>query len=1208
MKGLLLFLSIATCLAPICNASNRAQSNDAVFFNYAGSQNKRSVSGGELIKKILPNEAISTYEVQYLDENNYGLAYSGLPEDNSLVNFAQLGNELYAEAKTYSYKSGNITYTWYPSSLEVGNKSISFDQNPTSKQYIAHTHYDGVSEASVKYRISFNLDADKVEKLINAAYLEGESLSNDKQTYYQNKAAYEQYLLDLVEYQNKLSEYIQYQNVVDTYNAYLQELATYNENYQKYLQYLDDVATFEDRVAAYNTYLQELEVYNNNKDANKIEYDAYMASLTIADHQLNSMAILWTPYTVLDSVRVASQMIMGNLVDEVLANKNDLTSLLGVPESLIDDAYVSTCKVRIYLEGYGALTTNEAKYQYYFNHYNFIRQQTEHLLRCLDKLYRWGSVSQVIETKERTTQYIQLVAILAYFCNAIDDFPIYNYEGYNKATDQGSTSKPGAAIIDENWTFCEKTFSQWLNGILIDTTRTGEPKNGTYPSDPVELLVPPTPVPKPVYPSEVTEPVPPGAAPTNPDTLDPVIKPTAPSVVNEPVEPSFSVLDLHLIEGYESGASKQRNVPENLNVFFYEEVNKKAENTKNVAVFHDEDNNVLYYSFFDVGATFVGTEPHKPGDESYVSYVTSWVDENNNHIDLESLDESVSLFPHFEGTDRVTYTITFQDNYGNVLKTVKLLSGDIPSFGGIPYREDINVSGKNYYYEFVGWDREFEPAYSDTTYIASFVQKPYLIVTYKDNGKVCLTQEYKYGEYADEPDFIPNSYDSNGIRYFFDYWDYDFNQPILGDKVINSKYYEGAYTITFIVEGKSYLQWVEKGEVPVYEGPNPVRESSYTNNYKFIGWSKTLNGPLLDSLDPAYEPSRYYAIFEATPIVYADEEKAASVVDADTLVINANGLDNVQINMGSLVEKMRKNTAKPCSIVIDNVEISFTSAQVEMLILANLSTFELIYRVDENSNITIKAVLLNDLDEAIVNESVTPTITISRLSSAERYQITNGDLVIGGDVTSSKIVFRGKINSIFKLVKYFRVSVNYYGKVTITADKQMALPGDIVTVSYEIGQGLEEISAYALTKSNKIIPLLEDHTFTMPNEDVTIFVEVVNILYRLNFYVDNQIVYTITGNYGDIVNLPLEATKASDEKYEYIFAGWDSNDKIITGDKDYHAIFTKIELDFDVPDNKGKTSYSLIVGIAVLGGTTILIVVGLFLVHRFFIKKKTNKK
>ena len=1204
MKSLLLFLSLVSVAASTGVVRSTSSKSDVAYFNYAGTSDKKSIGGGELLQKLLPGEPVSTYETQFLNENNFGLVYSSLPQNNDLVNFASFNDKLYAEAKSYSYKSGNITYTWLPSALKIGEKEYVLDFNENTKRYFVSAPYDGVSQASINYKISFDLDSSKVERLLNSAYEEGKYLSDTNDEYEANKAAYEQYLIDLANYQEQIIKYTEYMNVVDAYNAYQQELATYYDNLKKYNDYLNEVATFEDRVAAYNAYLNELEIYNNNKDVNQKEYDAYMATLEVADHQLAAMDILFKNFTVSDSVRNIYELVMGNTVDTVLANKDDLVSLLSVPEKIITEAYNATCSVRIYLNEYRMLQTKEAKYQYYFYRYYFIKQQTEHLLRCLDKLYRWGSVSDVVESKGKKTQYIQLIAGLAYFCDAIDDFPIYNYEGYNKATDNGSLDKPGARIIDKDWTFEGKKYSQWIVEPLIDITKKGEPVTGKYPTDPVELLVPPTPVEKPVYPSEVKKPVMPTNEPTDPSTMTPVSKPTIPVEVEEPVEPTFSVLDLNLISAYKNSSLKKRDLPSSLKVDFFESVEKTSSNTKNVAIFHDEYGAPIYYSFFDEGAVFEGEEPYKPGDESFISYETVWIDSEDNLIELETLDESIELFPSFVGTDLQQYTITFKDNFGNTLKTTKVLAGKVPVYVGTPFKEDVVVAGKNYYYEFTGWDRPFEMAFEDTTYIASFVQKPYLTVSYKADGQIYLIEEHKEGEQLVAPEEFPGSFNRGGVRFIFKSWDYDYSQPITSNLVINAKYEEDAYTVTFVIEGKNYVQWVDIGEVPEFLGKQPTKESTYTTSYSFAGWSKSLNGEVLEQLEPAYSTARYYAIFKETSIVFASDSSEADVVDSGTLMIDASGLENKTLNVESMMAKFRKNSAKPCLFTFNNIDISFSETQMESLASSKLMTVKLVLDIDEFFNYQLEINLFDESGQKINNDSIIPVINISHLQNADHYRVIRNDEVVNSEATSNQLTYRARVNTKYDVKVYYKVNINYFGKIDIGVDKQFALPNERVNVLYEIGEDLEITSKYALTKSGKMIVIDDSDSFVMPNEDVTVFVDAIKKVYTINFYVDDELVYRITGNKGDLIDLPLKARKDNDDKYMYIFDGWDCDENVITGNKDYHAKFSQIPLEFDLPENTGGKNYSLIIGIVVLASSFVLIGVGAFLVFKFFIKRK----
>ena len=77
--------------------------------------------------------------------------------------------------------------------------------------------------------------------------------------------------------------------------------------------------------------------------------------------------------------------------------------------------------------------------------------------------------------------------------------------------------------------------------------------------------------------------------------------------------------------------------------------------------------------------------------------------------------ESVTVGIEYE---YVTYVIRFASD-GKVIHTVTHKPGELPSFPGAP----VKAADSDYTYNFVGWDREFEPADGNTVYNAVYEKK-----------------------------------------------------------------------------------------------------------------------------------------------------------------------------------------------------------------------------------------------------------------------------------------------------------------------------------------------------------------------------------------------------------------------------------------------------------------------------------------------------
>lgn len=178
-----------------------------------------------------------------------------------------------------------------------------------------------------------------------------------------------------------------------------------------------------------------------------------------------------------------------------------------------------------------------------------------------------------------------------------------------------------------------------------------------------------------------------------------------------------------------------------------------------------------------------------------------------------------------------TYTVTFKDHDGTVLKTETVEEGKAATAPADPTREG---------YTFEGWDKTFDNVTADMEVTATYKavetkptdpQVTTYTVTFKDyDGKVLKTQKVESGKSATAP--------ANPTRthYTFTGWDKAFNK-ITADLVVTATYKINEYTVTFKDYDGTVLktQKVESGKAATAPA-DPTR-----THYTFTGWDKTFN-------------------------------------------------------------------------------------------------------------------------------------------------------------------------------------------------------------------------------------------------------------------------------------------------------------------------------------------------------------------------------
>ena len=165
-----------------------------------------------------------------------------------------------------------------------------------------------------------------------------------------------------------------------------------------------------------------------------------------------------------------------------------------------------------------------------------------------------------------------------------------------------------------------------------------------------------------------------------------------------------------------------------------------------------------------------------------------------------------------------TYTVTFKDWNGTVLKTQQVQYGGAATAPANPTRVG---------YTFTGWDKAFTNVTANLVVTAQYSINTYT-VTFKDwNGTVLKTQQVQYGGAATAP--------ANPTRtgYTFTGWDKAFTN-VTANLVVTAQYSINTYTVTF----KDWNGTVLKTQQVQYGGAATAPANPTRTGYTFTGWDK----------------------------------------------------------------------------------------------------------------------------------------------------------------------------------------------------------------------------------------------------------------------------------------------------------------------------------------------------------------------------------
>ena len=288
------------------------------------------------------------------------------------------------------------------------------------------------------------------------------------------------------------------------------------------------------------------------------------------------------------------------------------------------------------------------------------------------------------------------------------------------------------------------------------------------------------------------------------------------------------------------------------------------------------------------------------------------------------------------------YTITWNDDEGNLIDTTKVAYGQTPT-----HADPTKAATAEYTYTFAGWTPTVVAVTGNATYQATFTatKRSYTITWLNDDDSEIDTTTVAYGTVPTHADATKAPTDA--VVYTFAGWD-TTPVAVTGEATYKATYTESArpYTITFVNYDNEVLQSgdVEYGQLPVYTGDDPVKPEDHDNTYTFAGWDSEVVAVTGEAT--------YKATFTPHEITYWTISDATTDTNG-SVTINAEGNEvrdggeftfTVAANSGYEVKKVTVNNAE-----VNPVNGVYTVSNVteDQEIVATFKTVSYIYlRVD----------------------------------------------------------------------------------------------------------------------------------------------------------------------------------------------------------------------------------------------------------------------
>lgn len=190
-----------------------------------------------------------------------------------------------------------------------------------------------------------------------------------------------------------------------------------------------------------------------------------------------------------------------------------------------------------------------------------------------------------------------------------------------------------------------------------------------------------------------------------------------------------------------------------------------------------------------------------------------------------------------------TYTITWKNEDGTVLREDTVPEGELPVYGEVPTKE----ATAEYTYTFAGWSPEVVAAEADAEYTATFTAAPreYTITWKNEDGTELASGKVAYGTVPEYTGETPTKESDAQYSYTFAGWNPEVVE-VTGDATYTATFTntENKYTVTWKNADGTVLETDENvvyGARPEYNGETPAKAADVQYTYTFDGWDPALS-------------------------------------------------------------------------------------------------------------------------------------------------------------------------------------------------------------------------------------------------------------------------------------------------------------------------------------------------------------------------------
>ena len=592
------------------------------------------------------------------------------------------------------------------------------------------------------------------------------------------------------------------------------------------------------------------------------------------------------------------------------------------------------------------------------------------------------------------------------------------------------------------------------------------------------------------------------------------------------------------------------------------------------------------------------TEIQDPTKEGYT--FIGWYNENNQKINHPiTVTENITLHSKYEIN---TYTVSFYHNNEKYVESQKVNYGESAVKPSIdPTKEDYNFSGwvikgTNNKYDFtskVTKDIELE---------SSFTAKPTYTVTFKIGNEVILTENVIEGHKVTSKEAPYKK------GYLFDKWYSDegltiennFDEKIMGNKIIYGKYNENKHTVTYINEGTTYYtEEVLDSFTATGPSENPSKEG-YT--FKYFSKDKKV---AFDYSAEITENTTLYAVYEINKYTV-------------TYINEGSEYHKEELTYGSKHEKIEDPFKTGYTFIgwynenEEKVEYPITVTK-DITLHSKYEINKYTVTFNDEDRITTKEVNYNNKVEPVINQGktgytfkywskekggeeynfntlVTENTTLYAVYEINKYTVTY--INEGSEYHKEELTYGSKHEKIEDPFKTGYTFIGWYNENEEKVEYPITVTKDITLHSkYEINKYTvtfndeDRITTKEVNYNAKVEPVTnqgktgytfkywsiekggEEYNFnTLVTENITLYA-----VYSINKYIvtfknyDGSTLQEETLEYRTLPKYKGEApTREKTKEYTYTFKGWDKEITEVTNNQEYIATYTETKNKYNV--------------------------------------------